>query len=50
MAAVAHKKLSEEEKKKILQRAREELPDLDRRYRKAIGNLQRIAVGQRPAS
>jgi hypothetical protein len=48
MAAIAHKKLSEQEKEKILERARRELPDLDRRYRKAIGNLERIATGRRP--
>jgi hypothetical protein len=44
-------KTAEELKKaKIVERARKELPDLDRRYEKAIGNLQRISSGLRSDS
>lgn len=45
--AVPAKNLDEIKKAKIVERARKELPDLDRRYEKAIGNLQRISSGQR---
>lgn len=48
--AVASNSLSELKKAKIVERARKELPELDRRYEKAIGNLQRISSGQRPAA
>jgi hypothetical protein len=45
--AAPSKNLSELKKAKIVARARKELPELDRRYEKAIGNLQRISSGQR---
>jgi hypothetical protein len=41
-------KLSEEERERILERMRRELPELDRRYEKAIANLDRISRGLRP--
>lgn len=41
-------KLSEEERERILERARRELPELDRRYKKVISNLDRISRGLRP--
>ncbi|HKF83519.1 MAG TPA: hypothetical protein VKB23_11225 [Solirubrobacterales bacterium] len=48
--AVPSNNLSELKKAMIVERARKELPELDRRYEKAIGNLQRISSGQRPAA
>jgi hypothetical protein len=41
--------LSAEERKRILKKASEELPQLDRRYKKAVTNLGRIAEGRHPA-
>lgn len=41
-------KLSEEERERIVERMRRELPELDRRYEKAIANLNRISRGLRP--
>jgi len=41
-------KLSEEERERIVERMRRELPELDRRYEKAITNLNRISRGLRP--
>ena len=46
--AAARKELSEEERDRILERARREMPELDRRYKKAITNLDRISRGLRP--
>lgn len=46
--AATKAKLSEEERERILERARRELPELDRRYKKAITNLDRISRGLRP--
>lgn len=40
--------LSEKERERILEQARRELPELDRRYKKAITNLDRISRGLRP--
>jgi hypothetical protein len=37
--------LSEEEQQRIIERARRQLPELDRRYEKAIENLRRIGHG-----
>jgi hypothetical protein len=49
MEPVATKgKLSEEERERILEQMRRELPELDRRYEKAISNLDRISRGLRP--
>jgi hypothetical protein len=49
MEPVAAKgKLSEEERERILEQARRELPELDRRYKKAATNLDRISRGLRP--
>jgi hypothetical protein len=42
--------LSEEEQQRFLERARRQLPELDRRYKKAIENLNRISRGLRPKS
>jgi ribosomal protein L29 len=51
MAATAHpKQLSEEEREKIIEQARRELPELDRRFKKAMTNLNRISRGLRPKS
>jgi hypothetical protein len=47
-SSVATQKLSDEERERILQKAREELPELDKRYEKAASNLDRIAQGLRP--
>jgi hypothetical protein len=44
----ATQKLSEEERARILEKARSELPELDRRYKKAATNLERISRGLRP--
>lgn len=41
-------KLSEEERERILEQMRQRLPELDRRYEKAIANLNRISRGLRP--
>jgi polyhydroxyalkanoate synthesis regulator phasin len=41
-------KLSEEERERLLEQMRRELPELDRRYEKAIANLNRISRGLRP--
>lgn len=41
-------KLSEKERERIVERMRRELPELDRRYEKAIANLNRISRGLRP--
>ena len=46
--SAAKRELSEEEREPILERARRELPELDRRYQKAITNLDRISRGLRP--
>jgi hypothetical protein len=40
-------KRSEEERERILEQMRRELPKLDRRYEKAIANLNRISRGLR---
>ena len=45
---VAERELSEEEREWVLELARRELPELDRRYKKAMTNLNRIARGLRP--
>jgi hypothetical protein len=37
--------LSEEEQQRIIEQARRQLPELDRRYEKAIENLRRIGQG-----
>lgn len=51
MAATAHpKQLSDEEREKIVEQARRELPELDRRFKKAMTNLNRISRGLRPKS
>lgn len=47
-SATTKYKLSDEERARILERARREMPELDRRYKKAIGNLDRISRGLRP--
>jgi hypothetical protein len=47
-AAAARKELSSEERDRILEQARREMPELDRRYKKAIANLDRISRGLRP--
>jgi hypothetical protein len=44
----ADRELSEEEREWVLELARRELPELDRRYKKAMTNLNRIARGLRP--
>jgi len=44
----ANGKLSDEERERILEQMRRELPELDRRYEKAISNLDRISRGLRP--
>lgn len=41
-------KLSEKERERILEQTRQRLPELDRRYEKAITNLNRISRGLRP--
>lgn len=46
--AATKAKLSAEERERILEQARRELPELDRRYKKAITNLDRISRGLRP--
>ena len=42
------RELSDEEREWVLELARRELPELDRRYKKAMTNLNRIARGLRP--
>lgn len=49
-ASTAKPALSAEERKRLLKKASEELPQLDRRYEKALSNLGRIAEGRRPES
>ena len=49
-SSVAKKKLSEDERDRIIKQARSELPELDRRYKKAVHNLARISRGLRPDS
>lgn len=44
----AERELSQEERERVLERARRELPELDRRYKRAIANLNRISRGLRP--
>lgn len=46
--SVAKQELSEEERARIIKKARKELPELDRRYKKAVGNLNRISRGLSP--
>lgn len=50
MAMPSKNGLSDLQKAKIVQRAQRELPELDRRYEKALGNLIRISGGQRPTT
>jgi hypothetical protein len=49
-ASTAKPALSAAERKRLLKKASEELPQLDRRYEKALSNLGRIAEGRRPES
>lgn len=49
-AAVSKPKLSDEERDRLLKKVSKELPQLDRRYEKAVSNLERIAEGRRPES
>jgi hypothetical protein len=48
MNSAAHKPLSDEERARIIELGRRQLPELDRRYKKAIENLNRISRGLRP--
>jgi hypothetical protein len=50
MNSAAHKPLSDEERARIIELGRRQLPELDRRYKKAIENLNRISRGLRPRS
>jgi len=51
MAATANpKQLSDEERDRIIEKARRELPDRDRRFKNAMTNLERISRGLRPKS
>jgi len=51
MAATAtHKPLSDAERDRIIEKARRELPELDRRFKKAMTNLDRISRGLRAKS
>lgn len=43
----AKKKLSEQERERILEQARRELPELDYRYKRAVAKLGRISRGER---
>jgi hypothetical protein len=46
MASAASKyELTDEERAKIIEKARRELPERDRRYREAIEGLRRVARG-----
>lgn len=47
IATATHRKLSEEERDRIIEQARRELPELDRRFKKAMTNLNRISRGLR---
>lgn len=40
--------LSEEERRQVIERARRELPELDRELREARENLRRIGAGMEP--
>lgn len=46
--AATKRELSEKERERIVEQMRRELPELDRRYKKAITNLDRISRGLRP--
>jgi hypothetical protein len=49
MAAVAsNKQLSDQDRARIIEKARVELPDLDKKFKKAVSNLERISEGLRP--
>jgi hypothetical protein len=45
MESAAYKPLSDEERARLIELGRRQLPELDRRYAKAIENLRRIARG-----
>jgi uncharacterized membrane protein YukC len=40
--------LSDKERQEIIEKAQSELPDLDKRFKKAVDNLERISEGLRP--
>ncbi|HEY5815381.1 MAG TPA: hypothetical protein VIS95_03470 [Solirubrobacterales bacterium] len=48
MSSAANKPLSDEERARIIELGRRQLPELDRRYKKAIENLRRLSQGLPP--
>lgn len=47
-AIASHKQLSDEERARIIKRARQELPERDKRFKEAMISLKRISQGLRP--
>lgn len=47
-AIASHKQLSDEERARIIKRARQELPERDKRFKEAMAGLNRISQGLRP--
>ncbi|HEY8502053.1 MAG TPA: hypothetical protein VIL21_05160 [Solirubrobacterales bacterium] len=47
-SSVAKQEPTEEQRARIIKQARKELPELDRRYKKAVDNLNRISRGLSP--
>lgn len=47
-AIASHKQLSDEERARIIERARQELPERDKRFKEAMAGLNRISQGLRP--
>jgi hypothetical protein len=43
-----NRKLSEQERQEVIEKARRDLPELDKQFKKAVGNLERISEGRRP--
>jgi len=48
--SASSRQLTDEQRAAIMERARRQLPELDRRFKEAIANLDRISRGQRPRS
>lgn len=49
-AVAANHTLSDQERRKLVEKARGELPELDKQFKKAVTNLERISEGLRPKS
>jgi hypothetical protein len=48
MASITARQLSEQERARIIERARRELPERDRRFKEAMAGLNRISRGLPP--